>query len=224
MGLRRAAANLITILGLAACASPTSRPPPTPTLAATESVITPTVTTTGAPTATLAATLAAPIVDAAYTSLDVPLTQRAESSQAGLDSVGPESFVLHTGEFRLELSSGPNLALRLSREGALAALALQPLGPELNVLSQVERIVSTGDAERPGLLFAGGNGWMRYQLWVWVYPHNPGLLHYHLEMTRLGDLPAGATEPEWTFVMRAAGHVGYAGTACLWSSLLYCCR
>ena len=210
MRLRRAAATLL-ILGLAACAGPAPNPLPTQTQAATVGTAAPTLaaaatlapTTVASPAAT--ATLIQPIVETAYTSLDVPLTQRVDSSQAGLDSSSPNSFVMHTGDFQLELNSGPDAAIRLSRPGSLAALALRPFGRQLNALGKVDQVMAVGEPDRPGILVTGNSAWMQYQLWLWVYPHNPGLLHYHMEVTRSADLPAGSVEPEWLFVDPATG-------------------
>lgn len=185
----KAALNLAAAISLAACASGTASPPP-PTPAATLA-------------ATQPATAPGPQSDDAYTSLTVPLIQRSAEPQAGVDSTGPAAFALHTGDFHLELG-GSHTGLRLTGPGP-AALAIQPFGPALDALAQVDSVAPVDDPDRPGVVVAGSNTWMSYRLWVWVYPHNPGLLRYHLELTRSGDVPNGSVEPEWLYVDPATG-------------------
>ena len=193
MPRRPVALNFAVAVCLAACNSATPSPVPT------------SASPTSAPGATATFNFAVPeqSADPAYTSLAAPLIQRAADPQAGLDGTRPTGFVLHTGDYRLELSPG-TAGVRLTGPAA-AALALQPFGPALDALAQVDHVAPAGGDDQPGVIVSGSSAWMSYVLWLWVYPHNPGLLRYHLELTRLGDVPAGGIDLEWAFVDPATG-------------------
>jgi hypothetical protein len=196
-----AALNLAVAVSLAACAGATCHPG-CHCLPGCHSAAAATPAAVVTPTHAFNFAAPEPAADPAYTSLNVPLIQRAAGPQAGLDTTRPGAFMLHTGEFQLELSaSAPASA---SRPGT-AALSLQPLGPALRRPRSGGWRHAAPDSERPGVVVAGHNAWMSYAMWLWVYPHNPGLLRYHLELTRSGDVPAGGVEPEWAYVDPATG-------------------
>ncbi|HEX5838373.1 MAG TPA: hypothetical protein VFY26_11130, partial [Anaerolineales bacterium] len=155
-----------------------------------------------------------------YASLKAPLARRSDEPAAGLTEATNSSFTLTTGTYRLDFGQAavPE-AIMLSRAGAGVAIALRPLGNKLGLLDHVSEISELDDPARPGVRLTGSTGWADFTLWVWVYPHNPGLIRYHLELVRLAELPPGSIEPEWTFVdassgaEAAGGYEGYADKA-----------
>lgn len=212
---------------LAACAAPTSAPTTQPTLTPSAtpplSVVAATaMLATSAPstavlagtatagTPTLGTATAVPLPD--YSRLDVPLTQRSAAASASLKITNGNSPVLVTGEFQLDFGPAlPSSAVLLTRAGSAVGLALQPLGADFNLLAHVTRTIALTDLTRPGVQLDGSAGWADFSLWVWVYPHNPGLVYYHLELIRRADVPAGSVAPEWTFVDPARGAEAAAG-------------
>ena len=163
-----------------------------------------------------------------YTSLKLPIARRSEQPAAVLREATNNSFTLTTGDYRIDfgLAAIPDTIL-LSRAGSTVAIALRPLGDDLGPLEHVSEIREIDDPARPGVRLAGSTGWADFTLWIWVYPHNPGLVRYHLELVRLAELPPGSIEPEWTFVdassavETAAGYEGYADKAAFASPSFY---
>jgi hypothetical protein len=135
------------------------------------------------------------------------------------------AFALITGDYRLDFGpAAPPDTILLSRAGSTVALALRPLGGDpsagsgqaLGLLQHITDIRASEDPLHPGVRLVGSAGWADFSLWLWVYPYNPGMVRYHLELVRLGELPAGSVEPEWTFVEAASGDevaAGYSGYA-----------
>jgi hypothetical protein len=190
---------VLVLVSLLACA----RAPASPT---------PGLTPPAGPTSTLAAAASplAPAVD--YPSRETPLARRVDSPQAGLLRQEGRSFSLYTGDYLLDFeSAGPGLGLLVSREGQPTVLWLRPLGSELNLLAHVSQVAGAGSPDRPGVVLSGSAGWADFTLSLWVYPHNPGLLRYRLELTRLADPPAGSVEPEWAFLDPATGEDASGG-------------
>ncbi|MEO7840501.1 MAG: hypothetical protein ABIU06_14230, partial [Anaerolineales bacterium] len=160
-----------------------------------------------------------------YASLELPIVQRSNEPAASLAEVSDSAFALITGDYRLDFGpAAPADTILLSRVGSVVALALRPLGGDpstgsgqaLNLLQYVTEIRALDDPAHPGVRLSGSTGWADFTLWLWVYPHNPGLMRYHLELVRLTELPAGIIEPEWTFVEAASGDEmagGYSGYA-----------
>jgi hypothetical protein len=186
-------------------------------------------TSTRGPKPTVAATLSGMEATAAessldllpselgYTSLDVPLAGRSAEPVAGLAEANDDAFALITGDYRIDfVPAAPVDDILLSRAGYKVALALRPLGKDLGLLQHITEIRALDDPAQPGVRLAGSVGWADFTLWLWVYPHNPGLVRYHLEMVRLAELPAGSIESEWTFVDATSGDemsAGYSGYA-----------
>ena len=163
-----------------------------------------------------------------YISLKLPLARRSDEPAARRIAATNSSFTLTTGDYRLDFGPAavPDTIL-LSRAGSAVALALRPLGNDLGLLDHISEIRELDDLDRPGVRLTGSTGWADFTLWLWVYPHNPGLVRYHLELVHLAELPPGNIEPEWTFVdassgvEAAAGYDGYADKAAFASPSFY---
>jgi hypothetical protein len=202
---------------LAGCARPTAAPTLAPPF---EPTLTPGVTpppTLAAATATLPATAVpastgttAPAPQ--FSGLTVPLVERSAQAAASLKNAGGGNFTLVTGDYQLDF--GPAAlpsAVLLTRAGSSVGLALLPLGADYNLLAHVTRIVGLDDPVRPGVRLVGSVDWADFSLWIWVYPHNPGLVYYHFELARRADVPPGSVAPEWTFVDPTSGAEAAAG-------------
>ena len=163
-----------------------------------------------------------------YSSLKAPLARRSDEPAAGLTEATSSSFALTTGDYRLDFGQAavPDTIL-LSRAGSAVAIALRPLGRDLGLLGHVSEIRELDDPARPGVRLTGSSGWADFTLWLWVYPHNPGLVRYQLELVHLAELPPGSIEPEWTFVDASSGaeaaadYSGYADKAAFASPSFY---
>ena len=213
---------------LAACTSQTPTPTrePGPTVAATAAP--PTATAVSATETAVAESSPDLPSELGYASLEVPLARRSDEPAASLAEASGSAFALITGDYRLDFGpAAPPDTILLSRAGSVAALALRPLGGDLGLLQHITEIRALDDPAHPGVRLAGSAGWADFTLWLWVYPHNPGLVRYHLELVRLAELPAGSIEPEWTFVEAAsgdevaAGYSGYADKAAFASPSFY---
>jgi len=209
----------LTFSTLAACTSQI------PTRA---SGLTATVTVSATETAIAESSLDLLPSELGYTSLGLPLVRRSDEPAAGLAKVSDNAFALITGDYRLDFGpAAPPDTILLSRAGSVVALALRPLGSDLGLLQHLTEIKALDDPAHPGVRLAGSAGWADFTLWLWVYPHNPGLVRYHLELVRLAELPDGSIEPEWTFVEAAsgdeitAGYSGYADKAAFASPSFY---
>jgi hypothetical protein len=142
-----------------------------------------------------------------FSSLEQPLTHRSEAISAG---IGDQRVGTHlwSGEYRVAIEEG---AVVVSRPGSPVALALQPLGPELNLLAFDETIETFEREERAGVTLSGSAPWADFTLLIEVYPHNPGLIHYGLDFTPMGESSAGSAMPEWAFVDPMTGNETAAG-------------
>jgi hypothetical protein len=204
MEARRRGLGLLALLLLLSCSQVQDGQTPGPTAP---------VTVTTAPPPAQPSALAP---DVGYASREVPLVERASSAQAGILRHDGRSFSLYSGEYLLDFESGtPPAALFVSREGQPTVLALRPLGGELNLLAPTGVVeVSVMDApDRPGVVLTGSAGWADFMLSLWVYPENPGLLRYRLELTRLAEPPAGSVAPEWAFLNPATGEEAAGGVS-----------
>jgi hypothetical protein len=194
----------ITVSTLAAC---TGQPPTRdrgPAGAAT--VAPPTATSVSVTKSPIAGNSPALPSEPDYASLELPLARRSEEPAAGRVETSGNAFALFTGDYRLDFGPAtPPDTILLSRAGSAGALALRPLGGDLSLLQHITEIKALDDPAHPGVRLAGSTDWADFALWLWVYPHNPGLVRYHLELVRLSELPAGSIEPEWTFVEAASG-------------------
>ncbi len=198
---------------LAACFR--SAPAPTLITAPTAVIAIPVRATTTAVSVPVTAVVESTAVVASvpvYSRRDVPLAQRSAEPTASLLNVAGGSFRLLTGNYRLDF--GPAVlpgAVLLTRAGSSVALALRPLGADFDLLEHVTQIIGLDDPARPGVQLTGSTGWADFALRLWVYPHNPGLLYYHLELVRRAEPPSGSITPEWTFVDPATGDEAAGG-------------
>jgi len=180
---------------LEATFAPTVTPPPSVAAAAATQPATAAVETTAT---------TSPLPQ--YNSLETPLVARSVQAAASLKNAGSGRFSLVTGEYQLDFGPAAlSSTVLLTRAGSAVGLALQPLGADFNLLSHVTRVLGQDDPARPGVQLVGSADWADFSLWIWVYPHNPGLVYYHFELTRRAEVPAGSVLPEWTFIDPATG-------------------
>jgi hypothetical protein len=166
------------------------------------------VTPPAATAAAMAGTAAGPLDNQppTYTSLPAPLIRRSAEPLAGLSDDGGQSFSLFSGEYQLVFNQAAGQAgILLQRPGAPVGLALRPLGLDLALLEHVASVAPLDGPDQIGVRLAGSSGWAEFALDLEVYPHNPGLLRYRLELARTSELPPGSPAPEWTFVDAATG-------------------
>ena len=153
-----------------------------------------------------------PVSEDAYTSLAAPLTRRSDVPAAVLENVADTPFSLYTGDYRLQFGQEALAgALIVTRPNNPTGLALRPLGADLNLLQHVQRVSSLDDQARTGVMLTGSAPWADFAFWLWVYPYNPGLIHYRLELTPRDEIPSGRVDLEWTFVDAATGEEAPAG-------------
>jgi hypothetical protein len=169
----------------------------------------PTVVATAGATETVGALVAAPTSAPAaedYARLAVPLIRRAGEAQASLMRGTGTGFILASGPYQLVFDPAlDGSTLWLSQPGQATALALRPLGDDLNVLPYVTEVAVLTEADRPGVQLTGALPWGAFSLWVWAYAYNPGLLHYRLEVTASSAPPPGDVQLEWRYADRATG-------------------
>jgi hypothetical protein len=151
---------------------------------------------------------AAEATDARFVSLDRPLTSRSAEIAAGLEQGPGGETRLWTGKYRIDYRDGGVL---VTRPSSPTGLLLQPLGPELNLLAFTDEVAVLNEDQRSGMILSGAAPWADFTLLLEVYPHNPGLIHYRLEVTPRGDPPAGSVLPEWAFVDPVTGEETSAG-------------
>jgi len=140
--------------------------------------------------------------DGRYERFDAPLTHRVDNPDAGIDDVKGTEVQLHTGTFQISFADG---MLAVSRPSRSVGLAMQPLGPQLNLLASVDALDTFDDGDRVGVVLSGASDWAQISARVSIFPFNPGLVHYRLTVTPHGDPLNGSTLPEWGFVDSGTG-------------------
>jgi len=146
-----------------------------------------------------------------YTSLDAPLARRTTAPAAGVDDASRPGFALHTGDYQIRFDPNAGGGLIISRPEYPISLVLRPLGADLNLLQDAPGVTEIDEQARVGVRLDGAAPWADFVLWLWVYPYNPGLIHYRLDLTPRGEPPAGAVDPEWTAVKTDTGEAAPAG-------------
>jgi len=118
---------------------------------------------------------------------------------------------LTSGQYTLRFAAATTHdALLVQREGASGALALRPLGAELNLLPALSDVASEVGDDVLAVTLSGNAGWAEVTLRLAVYPYQPGLLRTRLTAT-LHDAPPDSPALEWTFVDPATGQETSAG-------------
>jgi hypothetical protein len=132
-----------------------------------------------------------------YESFEAPLTRRSANPDAGVDTVNGTDVQLHTGDFQISFADGTLLVTRPSQS---VGLALQPLGPELNLLASIDTLEPFDDGDRVGVVLSGTSDWAEISVQLSVFPYNPGLVHHRITVDPHGDPLNGSILPEWGFV------------------------
>lgn len=143
-----------------------------------------------------------------YESFVAPLTARSNSPVAGIDAITSPDFRMHTGGYEISFDGGKLLVTRPEQK---VGLALQPLGPEVDLLASVDMLAPVDDVDRVGVVLSGTSDWAEFSIHLSVFPYNPGLLHYEVIVTPHGEFPSTSTMPEWKFVDRDTGVVTSGG-------------
>lgn len=135
--------------------------------------------------------------DGPYEHFEAPLTHRADNADAGIDVVNGTDFELHTGNFQVVFADG---TLLVTRTPQTVGLAMQPLGPDLNLLGSIDKLETFDNGERVGIALSGTSDWAQISAQVSIFPFNPGLVHYRVTVNPHGDRLNGSTLLEWGFV------------------------
>ena len=141
-----------------------------------------------------------------YLAFDSPVLPRATEPTLPVEVFDDGRIVLQMGDFEAVLGDGaiPD-AFVVRQAGAETALALRPLGRELNLLRTVDDALTVEEVEGSGVRLSGQNEWASYDMLLENYPYNPGLLHYQVVIEPHAELPSGAVELEWQFVNSNTG-------------------
>ena len=176
---------------------PTSTP--TPPMAATP---TPALTPTPTPPA---------VQNGDYERRAAPAIRRSETPSAAIEVAEAGNVRLTSGEYTLRFAGATTHdALLVQRADASGALALRPLGAELNPLPALSEVTSEAGNDVLSVTLSGDVGWAEVTLQLEVYPYQPGLLRTRLSAT-LNDPPPEGPALEWTFVDPATGQETSAG-------------
>ena len=172
---------------------------PTPPMAATP---TPPLTLTPTPPA---------VQNGNYERRPAPAVRRSETPSAAIEVAETGNVRLRSGEYTLRFAgTTTHDALLVQRAGTSGALALRPLGTELNPLPVLSDVTSEVGDDVLAVTLSGDAGWAEVTLQLEVYPYQPGLLHTRLTAT-LHDPPSDSPALEWTFVDPATGEETSAG-------------
>jgi len=140
-----------------------------------------------------------------------PAVPRSETASATIERAEAGNVRLTSGEYTLRLAgAATHDALLVQRAGASGALALRPLGAELNPLPALSDVSSEVGDDVLAVILSGDTGWAEVRLRLEVYPYQPGLLRTLLVAT-LHDPPPESPALEWTFVDPASGNETSAG-------------
>ena len=140
-----------------------------------------------------------------------PAVRRSESPSAAIEVAEIGNVRLTSGEYTLRFAGATTHdALLVQREGTSGALALRPLGAELNLLPALNDVTSEVGDDVLVVTLSGDVGWAEVTLQLEVYPYQPGLLRTRLTAT-LHNPPPDSPALEWTFVDPATGEEMSAG-------------
>ncbi len=146
-----------------------------------------------------------------YERRPAPAVQRSETPSAAIEVAETGSVRLTSGEYTLRFAGATTHdTLLIQRAGTSGALALRPLGAELNPLPALSVVTSEVGDDVLAVTLSGEVGWAKVTLQLEVYPYQPGLLRTRLTAT-LHDPPPYSPALEWTFVDPATGEETSAG-------------
>ena len=163
------------------------------------------------PTPPVAATPTPALTSGDYERRAAPTVQRSETPSAAIEVAETGNVRLASGEYTLRFAgTTTHDALLVQRAGTSGALALHPLGNELNPLPALSDVASEVSDDVLAVTLSGDTGWTEVTLQLEVYPYQPGLLRTRLTAT-LHDPPPDSPALEWTFVDPATGEETKAG-------------
>lgn len=136
-----------------------------------------------------------------YLALDSPVLRRAAEPTPAIEVFDDRRIVIPMGDFEAVFGEGTFFdALVVRQPGAQTALALRPLGRELNLLRTVDEARPTAELGDSGVRLTGRDEWVGYDVLLENFLYNPGLLHYQVVIEPHAQLPSGLVELEWQFV------------------------
>jgi hypothetical protein len=218
---RRGAWFLVVLVLPVACESANDQPAATPTTSSLASEASAVPATAASEESAAEGVEAAPA--RTYQRFPAPLIARSETAAATLSVTEAGTVEGETGEFRIAFGEGALAdAIVVSREGQPTGMALRPLGPELNLLANATAVEMLDEEGETGVRLAGTGPLGPFEMRLWVYPNNPGLLRYRVDVEPSDELPSGATALEWQFVDPTTGeeaprrpdHPGRTGDVC----------
>ena len=163
------------------------------------------------PTPPVAATPTPTLTSGDYERRAAPAVRRSETPSAAIEVAEAGNVRLTSGEYTLRFAgTATHNALLVQRENTGGALALRPLGAELNLLPALSEVTSEVGDDVLAVTLSGDTGWAEVTLQLEVYPYQPGLLRTRLTAT-LHDPPPDNPALEWTFVDPASGEETSAG-------------
>ena len=180
---------------------------------------TPTQPVTATPASAITPTPTAPAAQGGdYERRAAPAVRRSKTPSAAIEVAETGNVRLTSGEYTLRFAgTSTHDALLVQRTdssglpvGSQGALALRPLGNQLNPLPALNDVTSETSDDVLVVTLSGDTGWAEVTLQLEVYPYQPGLLHTLLTAT-LHDPPPDSPALEWTFVDPATGEETKAG-------------
>ncbi len=132
-----------------------------------------------------------------FASFSHPLTPRSATVAAGIAEGDRADALLWTGDYSIVWRDGVVL---VDRPGAAAGLQLQPLGSEVGLLSFVDTVDVESTDDQVTATFSGSGLGFDFEFVLQVFPRNPGLIRYQLEITPREQPTSGSILPEWGFV------------------------
>ncbi|NQT58341.1 MAG: hypothetical protein HQ557_05105 [Bacteroidetes bacterium] len=151
-----------------------------------------------------------------YKSLQVPLIRQTNIPSAGVEETGTGKILLNTGEYTLTLDGE---MLLLTHGDLQTGIALRPLGEDANLFSFSRTMEVIEESERCSVAIHGSTTWADFSIELILFPYNPGLIHYTVELAPFAPPPAGTISPEWCFTdietgtASSGGYVSYADRA-----------
>ena len=141
-----------------------------------------------------------------YLAFDSPVLPRAAEPTPAIEVFEDGQSTIHMGDFQAVYGEGIfSDALVVRHAGSETAIALRPLGRELNLLRTVDDVRPTTGGSESGVRLSGRNEWVSYDLLLETYAYNAGLLHYQVVIEPHAQLSSGSVELEWQFVNSNTG-------------------
>ena len=162
-----------------------------------------------------------------YERRPAPAVRRSETPSVAVERAEAGNVRLTSGQYTLRFAgAATHDALLVQRAGTSGALALRPLGTDLNPLPALSKVTSEVGDDVLAVTLSGDVDWAEVTLRLELYPYQPGLLRTLLVVT-LYEPPPESPALEWTFVDPAsgeevrAGFTDYADPAPMCAPVLY---